>query len=94
MIEIIQNGKIKREHSCRYCGCIFRFDAEDVTKVVEFHKGDSIISGSFKLNCPYCKNSIDLDNDFTQSELQEMKEETIDYKNSEIEQQEVESDRL
>lgn len=53
MIKIIEEGKIKYRGKCYRCGCVFDYNAEDVTRYVE--------SNGFAcctIICPYCDQQI------------------------------------
>lgn len=75
MITIIKNGKIKHEHTCPNCDCVFRFEPEDVTRrtVWDDHGGHYPVTDFFELNCPFCKNKIDVGNVFNSQEKEKMK---------------------
>lgn len=75
MIKIIQEGKIKHTSTCSHCGCIFEFDAEDVTRrtVWDDHGGHYPVCDFYELNCPYCSLKVDVrDNKFTKEEKEKM----------------------
>ena len=63
MIQIIKNGKymehrIHYELTCDKCGCIFRFDKEDVKN--EYRNGDFRTGPqlTWDIKCPYCNGWI------------------------------------
>lgn len=54
MIKIIQEGKIKHTSTCLHCGCVFEFDAEDVTRrtVWDDHGGHYPVCGLLRVKLP------------------------------------------
>ena len=62
MIEIIKEGNIKHQCKCIECGCVFKYDAEDVTRVTvwEDHGGHYPVCDGFYIYCPCCKIKINL----------------------------------
>lgn len=55
MIEIIKQGT-KKKCTCKECGCIFTYEAEDVKgKITNFFSTDYSY-----INCPQCNNEIRL----------------------------------
>lgn len=55
MIEIIKTGT-KTKETCKVCGCLFSYEAEDV----KFEKPRSLDSreGRKYIDCPQCKSRI------------------------------------
>lgn len=76
MIEILKEGKIKHQCTCKHCGCVFTFDAEDVTRrtVWDDHGAHYPVADFYELKCPFCYNTtVDVGNDFTSKEIKQMK---------------------
>lgn len=76
MIEIIREGKIKYEATCKKCGCQFRFDVEDVTyrKIYDDHGGRYLAADFIEINCPCCNEKISLHEDNLHSQTAKMKQ--------------------
>ena len=57
MIEIIKRGA-KTKHTCKECGCVFTYEAEDMKiETPRYHGG-----GDCKyIDCPQCNNRIYLE---------------------------------
>ena len=45
MIEVIKQGTTRYKIKCRYCGCIYTFERDDITG----------LSFAAKVRCPDCK---------------------------------------
>lgn len=75
MVEIIKDGKLGHEQTCRNCGCIFSYEAEDVTREVVWddHGGHYPAAEFYKIDCPFCKKEIDLPSRFSDKEIGAMK---------------------
>lgn len=57
MIKIITPGKKKYKKKCGYCGCVFTFDEDDVTRTdLIDHQMSWGIAESIK--CPFCTNEL------------------------------------
>lgn len=69
MIKIITQGRIIHKAECERCGCVFEFDARDVTKENQYDKGIKFAEWYF-IGCPFCnENRISLyAEDFNDSE--------------------------
>ena len=68
MIKIIAQGRIIHKEECERCGCVFEFDARDVTKKNQYDKGIKF-SEWYYINCPFCNHKISLQScDFNDSE--------------------------
>lgn len=76
MVKIIKKGKLKHQRTCSICGCVFEFEAEDVTKVTKWddHGGHYPVTDFYKIECPFCKHDVDLNSaEFVKEEFSEMK---------------------
>lgn len=51
MIKIIKEGKIKK-HECQDCGCLFSYEPEDTSQLIDSKGVASYIS------CPQCETVI------------------------------------
>ena len=68
MIKIIKPGKFIHEVTCDICGCVFSFEAEDVTRTINY------CSELFDINCPCCSGEfIMAKSDFREFEIKQMK---------------------
>ena len=68
MIKIIIQGRIIHKEKCERCGCVFEFDARDVTKENQYDKGIKCAEW-YSINCPFCNHEISLySKDFNDSE--------------------------
>lgn len=60
MIKIIVQGRIIHKAECERCGCLFEFDARDVTKENQYDRGIKF-SEWYYIKCPFCnENRISL----------------------------------
>lgn len=76
MVEIIKEGKLKHELTCSYCGCVFTFHAEDVTKttVWDDHGGHFPVCDNYSIGCPWCNKFLQLsESSFSKEEQTQMK---------------------
>lgn len=56
MIEIIKNGT-KKQLTCKQCGCLFSYEAEDIQTKDYGHNFDNLHTQQYII-CPQCKNNI------------------------------------
>lgn len=59
MIKIIKPGSIQ-EAKCKYCGCLFSFEEEDVRAKITVYTGGSLGNttvGKYII-CPQCKKEV------------------------------------
>lgn len=74
MIKIIKPGKFIHEVTCDICGCVFSFEAEDVTRTINYDNHGCSCSDWFDINCPCCSGEfIMVESDFREFEIKQMK---------------------
>lgn len=63
MVNIITEGKIKYQSHCNRCGCVFEFEAEDVTRetVWDDHGGHYPVCDFYHIDCPYCGEKVNVE---------------------------------
>ena len=63
MIRIIKDGSKKYTTTCESCGCVFEYQAEDVTKRTAWddHGGHYPVCDFYEIKCPYCGRMIEFD---------------------------------
>lgn len=59
-IQIIKMGHIYKEATCKYCGCIFKYEKEDV---IEYIKRDiyGLKVDYYIEHCPFCNHRIEVE---------------------------------
>lgn len=79
MIKIIKDGVIKHRTACGNCGCLFEFEAQDVTRrtVWDDHGGHYPVCDFYEIECPYCKHTVQI-NDIPQLQKEAGKMKHID----------------
>ena len=75
MIEILEEGKITHKRLCLECHCYFKYNAEDVTRrtVWDDHGGHYPVGDFYEIECPFCSQTMQLGDSFTESEISQMK---------------------
>lgn len=74
MVKIIKPGKIRYEETCYKCGCEFSFEAEDVTRIINYDNHGCRCSDWYHIDCPFCKANLDVVSfDFREDEIIKMK---------------------
>lgn len=60
MIKIIKPGT-RTEATCKFCGCVFSYEKEDIkTENILFKDGGLITSLLESVNCPQCNKKIEV----------------------------------
>ena len=75
MIEIVKEGKIRHQETCSNCGCVFKYDAEDVemVTVLDDRGAHYPVIDKYYIECPFCKKDLLLHEKFTQKEIDIMR---------------------
>ena len=59
MIEIIKEGHSHKEGECKLCGCIFKYEDEDIISKAPIYDDYGISWGDdIKITCPTCHKII------------------------------------
>lgn len=60
MIRIIKPGT-RTEATCKFCGCVFSYEKEDVNAEQTLFENGGIIASLFEfVNCPQCNKKIEV----------------------------------
>ena len=58
MKQIIIKGHKFMKTTCKLCGCVFKFEEEDIEQHEEIKDKGVSFATDYKLTCPYCKKQI------------------------------------
>lgn len=63
-IRIITNGHIYKKATCKYCGCVFEYEKEDVIEDPDAgidNYGISWRTDYYIEHCPFCNRRVDVE---------------------------------